>query len=635
VTVRRTGSLRGRADQLADILRFVNDDRVNLVTLTGRGGVGKTALAREVARELRGLDPARDVTFVELDTVSDAEDVIRRIAGELGLMPMAGDVTESVAARLGQSTSVLVIDNMEHVLDAAVELSELLDRCPALTALVTSQWPLQLRGEQVVRVMPLELPESDVDPAALLVNPAVAIYCDRAREMDHRFDPDDAAVRAIAQLCRRLDGLPLAIELAAASSVSLPAKGLMDRLDERPLGVLCGRLQDVPPRHRDLRGAIQWTLDLLRPRQQVLLARLSIVNGRFPLDVVESLSDRPEDALDDLAVLVDLHLVEPQSDIDEPWFRLHPTIRAFATERLRESGDRSATVERHVAGAASWARGAGAACEATGRVGDLCLRRDDLTACVHLALGTDLVVSAIDLVLGMAPMWLATGYGGQEVAMVEAVLERARREGVESAALASFLSWSVRLDAELRADVCTRTHAERLVEAESMARRCADRDAKLRVLAAEVFVARLSGDRASANTAARDGLRAAVDVGDDVWVASFEMWVGMLSHMDQDLERATTYGRRALDRARRVGDVRTEILATVLLRDLALRCPTAADGTESTATLIDLARRSGQQVVAGIIAPTRRSETVTSVSRQTASKGCWLRRTIRPRSRWA
>ena len=261
---------------------------------------------------------------------------------ESGDLPLDKAIAEHLGSR---GPTLLLIDNFEQVSDAAALVKDLLEACPALTALVTSRLPLHIYGEQEFPVPPLPLPTAEArpSPATLMQCASVALFVQRAAagRPDFALTPNNAD--AVSEICRRLDGLPLAIELAAARVKILPPRELLARI-ERPLEVLTGGARDLPERQQTLRQAIKWSYDLLAPPEQKLFRRLSVFSGGFTLEGAEAVCDTCEDlgvtVLDGMASLVDNSLLEPRgSDGDRPRFGMLETFREYGRERLLEQAD--------------------------------------------------------------------------------------------------------------------------------------------------------------------------------------------------------------------------------------------------------------------------------------------------------
>jgi predicted ATPase len=377
--------LIGREREEAELRHLLTTRR--LVTLTGPGGVGKTRLALAVARAAAPLYPD-GAAFVDLAPLENAGLVLPTIARALGVREVAGQsLLDSITAQIGEGRVLVVVDNMEHVAAAASLVAELLAACSRLAALVTSRSRLRLLGEQEYPVQPLALPDvphaNPHDPVPALDSrgledvAAVALFTRRARAARPEFGLTGANARDVAEICRRVDGLPLAIELAAARVRLLALGELLAQLD-RPLSLLTDGPRDAPARQRTLRATIAWSHDLLTPEEQDLFARLSVFAGGFTIESVKGVEgvalrsqgegDEGEEAdasirrppppvrsatpsvLDLLASLVDQSLVR-QMDGPNGTARLGmlETIRAYARERLEFSGEAEDVRLRHAA----------------------------------------------------------------------------------------------------------------------------------------------------------------------------------------------------------------------------------------------------------------------------------------------
>ncbi len=354
-----------REQELAQALALLQREDVGLVTLTGPGGVGKTRLALQVAADL-APQFAVGAAFISLASLTDPKLLAPTLARALGLSAAGGGdgaaLDERLMEYLRPREVLLVLDNTEQLLATAAPLAaQALELAPRLKLLVTSREPLRVRDEQVVPVHPFALPEPTqvADLAHLSEIPSVALFVERAREANPTFALTTDNAATIVELCQRLDGLPLALELAAARLSLLTPAALLQRLEHR-LPLLTRGARDLPARQQTLRNTIAWSYDLLETGEQQLFRRLAVFVGGFTLEAVQavclpeasgpSLAQGDEDGatVEQLAQLLDKSLVQGQQGTSgDPRFTMLETIREYATDQLRESGEEAAMLAQH------------------------------------------------------------------------------------------------------------------------------------------------------------------------------------------------------------------------------------------------------------------------------------------------
>jgi len=341
--------LIGREQDVLDLERRLLEPQVRLLTLTGPGGVGKTRLALDLLQRVdrHFADGAR---FVDLSVLRDLALVAPTIARAIGIHHTGGlPVQQALIDTLRGTSVLLVLDNVEHVLDAAPELAEVLAACPDVKLLATSREPLRLRWEHLYVVPSLGVPRQQELGSldALRVAPAIAMFLDRARAADEAFALSEGNAQTIVTLCSRLDGLPLALELAAARVRSLSPQLLLERLDQQ-LDLLVGA-RDAPTRQQSLRATLDWSYDLLSDAERALFRRLAIFAGGCSLEAAEAVcTDFQPQMLTGLLTLVEKNLAQKDESADGmPRYRLLETVRVYALEQLRLEGEHADAARSH------------------------------------------------------------------------------------------------------------------------------------------------------------------------------------------------------------------------------------------------------------------------------------------------
>jgi predicted ATPase/DNA-binding CsgD family transcriptional regulator len=436
-------SFVGRDTDVTDVRARLVDGRARLLTLIGPGGVGKTRLAIRLG-EVAAAAYAHGVVFVPLAAITDAELVIPAIAQALGLQ-IVGDqtLTDAVIGSLRQRQMLLVLDNFEQVQLAAAAVAALLVACPGVSVLVTSRVPLRIAGEQRWPVVPLSLPpqaRGEYPPggspiAAIAASAAVQLFVARAQAINPGFVLDGDNAAAVAAICRRLDGLPLAIELAAARTHLLEPAELLARLSPA-LPLLTKGPDDAPDRLRTMHAAIAWSYALLSADEQRLFRRLAIFAGGFTLEAAERVSGFGSrvaddgtagdwsDTLDFLASLVDKSLLQRMSAEGESRFAMLETIREFALEHLVASDEADDIANRH----AAWCVALAEAVRRSGRLshrdglGLLDVEHPNLRAALDWLMERGETTAALHLAGELAEFWMRHGHWMEGGAWLERLL---------------------------------------------------------------------------------------------------------------------------------------------------------------------------------------------------------------------
>jgi predicted ATPase len=336
--------LIGRDEDVARVSDLIADQETRLVTVTGAGGIGKSRLALAVAEgEMERY--ADGVAYVDLAAITEPSLLLSTIARALGMEERTGvSIGLQLRDRLADTRMLLVLDNMEQLIDAADDVSDLLANTDDLHLLVTSRRVLDIRGERVYELEPL-----NVASAGTALSPAVELFLERARAIRPDIEPSGEELAAIVEICRRLDGLPLAIELASSRLRILSPSAILERMGYDRLAFLQSGARDLPPHQRTLRATIAWSHSMLQPDSQLLFARLAVFVGGAELEAIEHVTNAEGslDPIELIADLVDQSLVRVIGDAAEARFGMLETIREFAVERLEASGEAVNDRARH------------------------------------------------------------------------------------------------------------------------------------------------------------------------------------------------------------------------------------------------------------------------------------------------
>ncbi len=567
-------ALVGRERELAELGRLSAASR--LVTLTGPGGIGKTRLALEAARAARRRFPD-GATLVDLAALRDPALVLPTLARALGVDTSGGQpVADLVAAAIGERRVLVVLDNLEQIVSAAVEIAALLAACPHLTLLATSRVRLRVRGEQEYPVAPLPLPDPAPDAGTdwvsrLAASPAVTLFVLRATAARPGFALTPGNAEAVAAICRRLDGLPLAIELAAARVRMLAPEELLGKLG-RPLDALGESAADLPERQRTLRDTIAWSYDLLSPGEQRLFRRLSVCPGGCTLEmaevvgsresIVERTTDRTtsdfrlptsDSPLDLLGRLVDQSLVIARPGEDgETRYAMLGTIREFAAERLAACGeaeDAQRALMGYLMRLAEEAESGFLGSAQTAWLDRVGAEHDNIRAALGSSLERRDVEAALALATAIAPFWRARGFAGEGADWLERTVALAAEAPAEerAAALAALGGLAIDLGEFALAD-------RAFEESVGLWMTLGDRRTMIQGLFALAVSRSHGGAVAEARAALQEALAIARELDDARGVAAALHNVGMLDREAGDLDSAVSLLDEAMTIWRRLDD---------------------------------------------------------------------------------
>ena len=552
--------LIGREKEVSEMCNLVRGDETRLLTLSGPGGTGKTRLALQAAADL--LDDFPDGTyFVPLATVTEAEMLLPAVAEALGVRETAEQpLFESLKDYLYERRILLLLDNFEQVLRAAPAVAELLAGAPRMKVLATSRAPLGLYGEHEVPVPPLTLPDLKRPPSLerLTQYEAVGLFVERARAVKPDFKVTNESAPAVAEICVRLDGLPLAIELAAARIKMLPPKAMLQRLGSR-LKLLTGGARDLPERQRTLRATIEWSHALLDGGEQVLFGRLAVFSGGRTLEAIEAICDAegdlPVEVFEGVSSLVDKSLLrQEEGPGGEPRFVMLETVHEFAREKLGESEKAEQIKRVYAEYFLTLAEEAYPELKGPNQLEwleRLEAEHDNMRAALSWALKRKEVEVALRLGSALSYFWSMRGYQSEGRSWLEEALAIEGRVSPEMRAMALAGVGSLAFD-QGELDRAKEVCEEGLQLLAHEGREASE--AKLNLLVWLGFVAWQKEEYGQAKELFEEGLELSREMSDTWWLATFLLYLAIVPHYLGDYERATELTEESMDLFREQGD---------------------------------------------------------------------------------
>jgi predicted ATPase/class 3 adenylate cyclase len=552
--------LIGRDKEVAQVRDLLRHHETHLLTLTGPGGTGKTRLALQAAADL--LDDFSDGTFfVPLATLSEAELFLPAVAETLGVREIAEQpLGETLKDYLSERRLLLLLDNFEQVLGAAPIVTELLAGAPGLKVLATSRTSLRLYGEHVFSVPPLSLPDLERPPSLerLTQYEAVGLFVERARALKPDFAITNESAPAVAEICVRLDGLPLAIELAAARITMLPPRAMLHRLSSR-LKLLTGGARDLPERQRTLRATIEWSHALLDQGEQLLFGRLAVFSGGRTLEAIEAICDAegnlPMDAFEGISSLLDKSLLRQEEGPNgEPRFVMLETVHEFAREKLGQSPEAEEIKRTHAQYFLTLAEEAYPELKGANQLEwleRLEAEHDNMRAALSWALERKEVEVALRLGGALWWFWSVRGYHSEGRRWLEEALAIDGRGSPEVRAIALAGAAVLAID-QGELDQAQQVCEEGLELLEHEAKEA--REAKLNLLIAFGWVAWHREELGQAQQLFEEGLVLSREMRKIWWIATSLLGLATVFHTRGDPERATELYEESMHLFREQGD---------------------------------------------------------------------------------
>jgi predicted ATPase/DNA-binding CsgD family transcriptional regulator len=586
-------SFIGRRQQLQAVKAALGGAR--LVTLVGPGGVGKTRLAIRSAADLRrGISDG--VWLVELAGVRDAELVTQAVMTSLGLRDESSRWPVSrLIDYLAPRQLLLVLDNCEHLLDACAVLADaILREVPSLRIIATSRQPLGISGETVIPLTPLAVPDADagLTTERIAQSEAVALLIERAREAGAAFEVTDQNRAAVIELARRLDGMPLAIELACVRLRTLGLDQVVERLNDR-FHLLVGGSRAAPLRQQTLEATIAWSHDLLDPDDRAVLRRLSVFAGSFSLEAAETVgrSGSPASAypLDVLTDLVERSFVVREGGTGRARYRLHDTMREFGLLRLREAGEEALASEAHRSFYARLCRSTefdpirADAASQIASLNELDLEADNIRVALRHCLadpaGADI---GLAMAAGLGQHWRYRAVSEGALWIDALLARRGSDDAIRGRALYVKLTLAI-----VQGDHIAGLAAA--AEATAIARRTNDDALLVRILANRAALEVLAGDLAAARATSADAAALAERIGDDMASIAAAQSEGFLAFVDGDFERMRRVGLAAAARCREAGE---PFMSSVHLTSAGMGALMLGDHAAAESALTDALRAS-------------------------------------------